>query len=190
MKAIKKQIIRPVHRGVKQQKGFTALEVLGVLAVGLMIIAAAGVFIVNMFEGNAVKNLTTEANGTLIDIRKFYSMRPNCTGLNNAVAIANRMVDQNMVNGAAINHAMGGAVTLTCVAINGNANQGIQMQFAGIESGDMCSDIVSTMSRTWDIITIEGANVKAFAGQVDVAAMGNACTAGASRTIVGIAQRV
>ena len=195
MKGMASMGARAPRRG--KQQGFSALELLGVLIVGLVLLALAAVLVTTLFNRNAVNDVVRQTSSTVSDIRGYYSLQSSCAGLNNALATSANMLPDDMLvaaggggGGTNIVHALGGTVTVSCTTLNGVGNQGISLALDGIESGSTCTKLTSAFASIFDTLSVGGTAVKAFGADLDLAAAGPACSASNAVTITGVAQRV
>lgn len=150
----------------KEEAGFTLLDVLGALVVGLLVIAGIATIINNTYSHSKLVDTEQNLIAMRMQIQQLFSGSPDYTGLDNALAIKAGMAPKNFIKGNTLGNAWGGSVNLASVP----ADAAFSIEFTGIPQ-DECTKLARFQSDAWLSVTVNSTSMRG--GTVEDAA--NAC---------------
>ena len=170
------------------QKGFTLVEILIVIAIAGVILAAVGPKIAEAFRENKA---TDEADNVTRLFGKLSSRfsQDGFDNISNQVAIDNGAVPDDMINstGIIINEYRT-PITITPTSRLGGTDNFISIQSIGYPSA-VCATIIGNSQRNFSEITVNGTAVKNVGDtSIDRTALGTACQSSPTATVVYVGQ--
>lgn len=146
-----------------KQNGFTVIElliVIGIITVGILTI-------VNRVQSARQSSQVSSEAGNLSAIvsktQSAFAGRPNFAGLTTAVLLAQNAFPAQMVNTGVVTHTWGGTVTVTPETGNTSFN----ITYSSVPAA-ACIEFVSTVSRSFNEVTINSAKTKDGAEVADL----------------------
>lgn len=167
---------------VKKQKGFTIIE----LSVVILLVAAL-YFFVNEGAGlvtNYISNNreTSDISSYVSKTRAKYTNVPDFSGATIAGLRGSDVFPDSAVSGTTVHNQFGGAISLT-VGNSTNGTNDLLTFSSGNYPKKSCGSIPSFLSSTAYSISINGTQVKAAGGALNVDTFAVNCTAGNTNTI-------
>lgn len=133
-----------------EQSGRSMIEMLGVLAI-IGVLSVGGISGYSKAMGKfKLTKAQDQISMLLMNIRTVYATSPDYTNLSNANAIAYNIVPADMVSGANIYNAFGGAVTLGLVGTTQ-----FTIKFEGL-APETCRSLISSDWGKDGLVSIEG----------------------------------
>jgi prepilin-type N-terminal cleavage/methylation domain-containing protein len=117
-------------RRSKRQAGFTLIEALVVMMVGVVVLAGAAAGIGKLFRSSEISAEASNITQMAASLRSMKNGSAGYTGLTNAVAVSYRAIPANMAQAAdgTITNSWGGGVTITA----GSSNQSFSIAYANV----------------------------------------------------------
>lgn len=81
----------------QQQGGFTLLETLGALLIGLIVLGSVGLMIAKAIENNKLSTAQQNLSTFRLEIKQLYTGEPDFTGLTTEIAVKNEVVPDGMI---------------------------------------------------------------------------------------------
>jgi prepilin-type N-terminal cleavage/methylation domain-containing protein len=168
------------------QKGFTLIEILIVIAVIVLLVTLGQKYIPQLFGQTGTLQEGQLLNTGIAQIRSLKHSKPDFTGFTTAeVANSGVFPDQYIrnkgTNTATVVNQWGGSLSFAPANVNGT-NDGFTVTDTAIPE-NVCKGIPSSVSENAYSITIGTSAVKTAGGTVNDAAVGTACS-GATNTVI------
>lgn len=148
---IRKKYGKSYEEQLKSCAGFTLLDALGALLVGLVVISVVSSMINSTFSNSKISETEQNLIALRMQIQQLYSGQSNYDGLDNALAIQSGIAPKVFIKGADLGNAWGGTVTLESVP----ADAAFSIQFTGIPQNE-CTKLSLFQSEAWLSVTVNG----------------------------------
>ena len=167
------------RRSIRRQAGFTLIELVVVLAIIVLAIAAVVARQMSASQTSKVTSEVSNMQAIVGKIKSTFGGRPNYTGATTAFLLAQGAFPTSMVNGANVTHTWGGAVAVAA----GAGNTSVDITYDAVPTS-ACIELVAAASRSFNEVTV-GAT-KTMNGQpiADLTVTQAACSAAANENIV------
>ena len=161
-------------RRMKNEAGYTLMDVLGGLLVGLIVIAGVAVMMQNATSKSKLSTIEQNLAVLRMQTQQMFSGQSDYTGLNNALAINAGLAPKVFVKGTSLVHGWNGSITLA------PDSDSFSITMTGIPAAE-CTQLALFQTEEWTSVTVNGGTV------TDVASASSACS-GSSNTIVYVAR--
>lgn len=168
----------------KNQKGFTLVELMMVIAViGVIGLGAVIVFGKAMSKQRVNAEIQTLSEVTSA-IQKYYFSKANFGGLSNTIAVSYKLVPDDMIVSApaTIGNRWAGSVTIAPATVSG-ANDSFSYTTTLVPSKE-CLDVVQALAPQYTATSVGGTVVKAAGGTLNETTLATQCNSAAAVTIV------
>lgn len=168
---MKTQKTQPTNR----QRGAFSLEFGLVLLALLAIIATAVWWYRDNLRKTSVNDNTAQLMHISSNMISKYGKPGRYADVTSSIAVRSGVIPNNLRDGTGdtATNLFGGSITTAPDTLTG-ANDSVLLTWPGVPR-NQCSDIVAGVAQEFRRIDVAGATVKADAGQLDVAALEDAC---------------
>lgn len=169
-----------MKRYKNMNRGYTLVELVVVLAIVMIIIAA----IISRQQAVSQSSRVSTESGNLQSIigkvNSTFAGRTNYSGATTAFLLAQGAFPTSMVSGATVVNTWNGTVTVA----PGTANTSVDITYGGVPSA-ACIEFVANASKSYRTVTIGATVVKTTAqAEADLSQTQTACTAATTATII------
>jgi prepilin-type N-terminal cleavage/methylation domain-containing protein len=158
----------------QKQSGFTLIEVLVVIAIGisvtLLVIQSSG----KAKTGSNVLAETTNAGALSQGIRDQFSSSASFSGLTTELVVQAEIPVLNSINGDSISNIWGGSVEIASIDINDGSDNAGSLTYSAIPKAD-CNRFVAAAESGFVQITVGSTDVKTFGESLDQADLIQSC---------------
>jgi type II secretory pathway pseudopilin PulG len=164
---------------LRKQSGYSIMEITVVLAIMLFLAAIVFGGVSKLRENSQTNAAQAGIAQIQAGINNLYAGKPVFTGLTQLVLLNGAQVPANMIGAAnTIINPWKGIITVAPAALGGIADSGYSITYPSVPQGP-CSSLVSNAGVNFEVITVNGTNVKAFGNPaINVATVTTACQAG------------
>ena len=154
------------QRYQKNQKGRSAIEMVGVVAL-IGVLTAAGAYAVNqLFAGNTLASAIDQTVSLKTRLLSEYSDETSFASLTTAYAI-NNFVPADAVSGTTVINRFGGLVTFAATTCDGVANKCFTMSLTAVPGGEDCQSFVKRTAVAFRQVSVAGTAVKPANGALN-----------------------
>lgn len=158
---------RQVWKKKDNEAGYTLLDVLGALFVGLLVIAVATRLMNTSFSNSKLSETEQNLIALRMQVQQLFSGSANYDGLDNALAIQAGIAPKVFIKGSDLGNTWGGTITLESVP----ADAAFSMEFTGIPQTE-CTKLALFQTESWLSVAVNGNSL----GDGSVTDAANACT--------------
>lgn len=160
--------------------GIGLLEFILALVLSLVLLFGVLSLYKSSSQSSQVASETSALQALTVGVKALYPGSATYTGLSADMLIKANKVPTTMINGTALKHAWGDAVTVGPDAVNGGYN----VTYANVPTS-ACIELVSAVGVNYNKATVGATVVKSpTSTSVDVAATTTACSAGAAVNVI------
>jgi prepilin-type N-terminal cleavage/methylation domain-containing protein len=174
----------------KRQSGFTLVELGIVVAIGAVIIGIGLIVVPSLLASTRANGEVAELPAIATKISRAYANQPNFSTLTHANVVGLQVFPDNQVSGTTVTNRWGGTVTVASIGATGlvSAHDAFTITSTGVPS-DECVQLGQGLERAARVISVTpkggaATSVKADGAKLDLGALGTACKAATSATMV------
>lgn len=179
---MKRQIQTRGRSAKNLQRGFNLIE----LGVVMVIISILSFFAIRQFGD---MKMSAQAQNDVKDmpiivgkIQRAYMNSTTSAGVTMALLVNNNVFPSDYVSGANAINRWGGTVAVAAATLS-TANDSIALTWPTVPSA-ACLEIIPSVQRIMNTITVAGTSVKANGAAVDLSALGTQCNSATNVSIV------
>lgn len=174
---------KSMGKKVNNQKGFTLVEMVMVIAVmGVLVIGAVVIFKKSMVKQNVNDEISTITEITSA-VQKHYYSKAVYTGLTNTIATSFKLVPDSMIGGVGtINNRWSGTVTLAPATVN-TTDDAFTFTTTLVPT-DACLGAGIVLAPQYTAASVAGTVVKAAGAALNEGTLATQCASAASVTMV------
>lgn len=169
------KINRNAVQNVAAESGMTLMETMGVILIGLLLMAGAAFMFASLLSSNKLAEMEQTITMVRMQTQQMFASSQDYSGLDNALAIKSGLAPKKMVKGTNIVNSWGGNITMGV----GDDTGTFTVQVDTIPHEE-CTKLATYQLDSWWTVDVNGTEITKDTG---VAAAAGSCTEGSGNVI-------